>query len=149
VESLNEFRRSRRVIEDFTSRTLAAISGDFAKLCYVGSLREPATGRYRHDGLIEIYSDDAVQRTLSHCHAELFARILETPLSEQESDLRDCLSFAGDAFWQMVGTWRAKGPLPAICPDGMPGYLSDLFLSNLQALMEVCSGEPAIAAPAA
>lgn len=149
MKSLDEFRSSRRVIEDFTSCTLAAISGDFAKLCYVGTLREPATGRYRHDGLIELYSDDAVQRGLSHCHAELFARILETPLSEQESDLRDCLGFAGEAFWQMVGTWRASGPLPAICPDGMPGYLSDLFRSNLQLLMQVYSAERAIAAPAA
>src|ERR1700676_1809660 len=80
VESLERFRQSRTVIEDFTSRTLAAIRSDFGRLYYISSLKDPGTGSYEHDGLKQLYSEGSVQSALAHCHAELFARILETPL---------------------------------------------------------------------
>src|ERR1700690_2475799 len=80
VESLERFQQSRAVIEDFSSQTLAAIPSDFGRLYYVSSLKDSSTGRYEHDGLMSLYSDNAVQAALSHCHEELFSRILETPL---------------------------------------------------------------------
>src|SRR5712672_1691197 len=96
VESFERFRQSRSVIEDFTSRTLAAIPSDFGRLYYVSSLKDSSTGRYKHEGLMDLYSENSVQAALTHCHEELFSRILETPLSRQERDLRRCLDAAGD-----------------------------------------------------
>src|ERR1700682_3559765 len=91
VESMESFHQSRSVIEDFTSRTLAAIPSDFGRLYYVSSLRDSSTGRYNHDGLTVLYSENSVQAALAQCHEELFSRILETPLEHQERDLRKCL----------------------------------------------------------
>src|ERR1035437_10020065 len=96
MEPLERFHQSRSVIEDFTSRTLAAIPSDFGRLYYVSSLKDQRTGRYQHDGLMNLYSEPSVQVALTHCHEELFSRILETPLSNQERDLRNCLDTAGD-----------------------------------------------------
>src|SRR5580704_18356068 len=76
VESLERFQQSRAVIEDFSSQTLAAISSDFGRLYYISSLKDSGSGRYEHEGLNSIYSDNAVQAALSHCHEELFSRIL-------------------------------------------------------------------------
>ena len=95
MESLERFQQSRAVIEDFSSQTLAAISSDFGRLYYVSSLKDSDSGRYEHDGLNSLYSENAVQAALSHCHEELFSRILETPLREQERDLRACLGLGG------------------------------------------------------
>lgn len=137
MESLENFHQNRSVIEDFTSRTLAVIPSDFGRLYYVSSLKDPVTGRYMHDGLMDVYSENSVQAALAECHEEIFSRILETPLKEQEHDLRKCMRSAGDQFWDVVENWRFSRHYHAMCPQGLPEYLNDLFCSNMGALLEV------------
>jgi hypothetical protein len=137
MDSLDSFRQDRAVIEDFTTRTLAVIPGDFGRLYYLSSLKNPATGRYEHDGLREIYPENSVQTALAHCHVELFSRILETPLRDQECDVRKSLDTAGEEFWNIVEAWRASRPFCSMCPEGLPAYLNDLFSSNMVALLEI------------
>lgn len=141
MESLERFHRSRSVIEDFTSRTLAVMPSDFCRLYYIGSLKDPETGRYRHDGLADLYSDHSVQEALGHCQEEIFCRILETPLNDQQRDLSSWLGSAGDHFWSLVGAWRDNPGLQAMCPEGLPGYLRDLFSSNTKALLAILSAK--------
>ena len=139
MESLERFQQSRAVIEDFSSQTLAAISSDFGRLYYVSSLKDSDSGRYEHDGLMSLYPENAVQAGLSHCHEELFSRILETPLSDQERDLRECLNSAGDKYWDVVESWRETRYFREMCPQGLPDYLHDLFCSNMGALLAIFS----------
>jgi len=139
VESLERFQQSRAVIEDFSSQTLAAISSVFGRLYYVSSLKDSNSGRYEHDGLTSLYPESAVQTALSHCHEELFSRILETPLRDQERDLHACLGSAGDQYWNVVGSWRENRYFQDMCPEGMPDYLRDLFCSNMAALLAIFS----------
>jgi hypothetical protein len=127
---------------------LAAIPSVFGRLYYVSALKDQETGRYEHEGLMDIYSENPVQEALAHCHEELFFRILETPLSEQEDDLCACLGSTGDRFGTMVETWRRDRKFRAMCPEGFPSYLTDLFSSNLGVLMEVLSAERIISGPA-
>jgi hypothetical protein len=139
VESLERFQQSRAVIEDFSSRTLAAISSDFGRLYYVSSLKDSNSGRYEHDGLMTLYPENAVQAALSHCHEELYSRILETPLRDQERDLRACLDSAGAQYWDVVESWRENRDFQNMCPEGLPNYLHDLFCSNMSALLAIFS----------
>jgi len=139
VESLERFQQSRAVIEDFSSRTLAAISSDFGRLYYVSSLKDSNSGRYEHDGLMTLYPENAVQAALSHCHEELYSRILETPLRDQERDLRACLDSAGAQYWDVVESWRENRDFQNMCPEGLPNYLHDLFCSNMSALLSIFS----------
>jgi hypothetical protein len=139
VESLERFEESRAVIEDFSSQTLAAISSDFGRLYYVTSLKDLDSGRYEHDGLMSLYPENAVQAGLSHCHEELFSRILETPLKDQERDLSACLSSAGEKYWNVVESWRESRYFQEMCPEGLPDYLQDLFCSNMGALLAIFS----------
>jgi len=139
VESIERFQQSRAVIEDFSSQTLAAISSDFGRLYYVSSLKDSNSGRYEHDGLMSLYPENAVQAALSHCHEELFSRILETPLKEQERDLRECLDSAGDNYRDVIESWRENRYFQNMCPEGLPNYLHDLFCSNMGALLAIFS----------
>ena len=148
MESFERFHRSRCVFEDFTSRTLAAIPSDFGRLYYVSSLKDSLTGRYQHDGLMDMYSENSVQEALGQCHEELFSRILETPLSEQERDLRKCLDATGDRFWTFVESWQNDKSFQAMCPEGLPSYLNDLFCSNVAALLAIFSSRRVTAGPA-
>ena len=148
MESFDRFQQSRCVIEDFTSRTLAVIPSEFGRLFYVSSLKDSANGRYQHAGLVELYSEDSVQVALGDCHEELFSRILETPLLEQERDLRKCLDTAGDRFWTVVDAWRKDNSFQTMCPEGLPSYLKDLFCSNLAALLAIFSSQRVTLDPA-
>ena len=139
MEPLERFHQSRSIIEDFTSRTLAAIPTDFGRLYYISSLKDEKTGRYQHDGLMKLYSEPSVQAALTHCHEELFSRILETPLNRQERDLRNCLNAAGVNFWPVVESWRETRYFQTMCPEGLPGYLDELFCSNMNALLAIFS----------
>jgi hypothetical protein len=141
VESLERFQQSRAVIEDFSSQSLAAISSDFGRLYYVSSLKDADSGRYEHDGLMSLYPQNAVQAGLSHCHEELFSRILETPLDAQARDLRGCLEAAGDKYWDVVENWRETRYFREMCPEGLPDYLQDLFCSNMGALLSIFSSK--------
>jgi len=141
MEPLERFQESRAVVEDFSSRTLAAISSDFGRLHYVSSLMDSSSGRYEHDGLMSLYPERVVQAGLSHCHEELFSRILEVPLQKQEGDLRACLATAGDQFWEVIENWRESRSFSEMCPNGLPIYLHDLFCSNMNALLAVLSAQ--------
>ena len=141
MESLERFQQSKAVIEDFTSRTLAVIASDFGRFHYLCTLKNPVTGRYEHEGLSEIYPENSVQAALGHCHAELFSRILETPLKDQERDVRRSLETAGDELWAVVETWRTSRPYRTMCPAGFPAYLSDLFSSNMDALLAIIAAK--------
>ena len=90
MEALEKLEINQRVIEDFTSRTLASIATEFGRLCYLNSLRDSsASGRYVHEGLAAVFPEAAVQEALEFCHWEIFGRILESPLARQEWDLRE------------------------------------------------------------
>ena len=139
MESLERFQQSRVVIEDFSSQTLAAISTVFGRLHYVSSLRDSSSGRYEHDGLTSLYPEGAVQAALAQCHEELITRILETPLRDQEHDLRACLSSAGARYWDVVEDWRESRCFQNMCLEALPDYLRDLFCSNMNALLTMFS----------
>lgn len=137
MDSLERFHQSRAVVEDFSSHTLAAISTVFGRLYYVNSLKDAGTGHYVHEGLTSLYPEGAVQEGLTQCHEELFAKILETPLGEQEVDLKKCLRAAGERYEELAKNWNEKQGPRGLCPEGVPDYLQDLFCSNLSALLSI------------
>jgi len=143
MQSPERYQSNRRVIEDFTSRTLAAIPSDFGRLLYVGSLRDAVSDRYIHEGLEAVYPEGAVQEALAFCHGELFARILEMPLERQEWDLRACFAAMERDFWEIVTHWRESEFYRLLIPSGVPGYLRDLFASDVRALLDLLAEEHA------
>jgi hypothetical protein len=149
VETLEGFQQNRRVIEDFTQRTLEGIPSGFGRLLYVASLRDLASGRYCHEGLSAIYPQEAVQQALDHCHQQLFLRILEWRLAQQEWDLRACLGSLEGEFWGVVGRWRELEFYRCLVPCGVPEYLQELFCSNLRSLLTVLEEQHPTGQPAA
>lgn len=149
METLERFQQNQQVIEDFAGKTLAAIPGGLARLLYISSLRDLASGRYRHEGLEALYPAEAVQQALLHCHEELFTKILETPLEQQEWDLRACLSTLDGDFWEVVARWQELELYRVLLPTGVPGYLQELFCANLRALLGLLAEEHASWQPVA
>lgn len=149
VESLENYQQTRRVVEDFTALTLATIPTEFGKLLYLSSLRDLATGCYVHDGLAARYSQEAVQQALGYCHEQLFLRILELPMEQQERDLCACIEGMEGEFWAKLGRWRETEFYRLMVPSDSPGYLKEVFLANVGAMLDLVLQEHARRDPAA
>jgi hypothetical protein len=134
---ITQLQQNRRIIQDFTLTTLAGIPGEFSRLTYLASLRDLSSGRYEHAGLATLYPDEATQQALQLCHEQIFERVLETPLEQQEADLRQCLERMPGGLCAALAHWRRMEAYRVLMPEGAPGYLKELFCSNLRALLEI------------
>jgi len=137
MRTLTQLQQNRRVIQDFTLTTLARIPGLFARLTYMASLRDLSSGRYEHASLAALYPDAAIQQALQLCHEQIFERILETPLSSQQEDLRACRAGMEVGLPSAVLHWRSIEVFRVLLPEAAPDYLKELFCSNLRALLEI------------
>jgi hypothetical protein len=137
MRTLTQLQQNRRVVQDFTETTLAGISGLFARLAYIASLRDLSSGKYEHAGLLALYPDEAIQQALQLCHEQIFERILESPLSSQQEDLRGCLAGMEAGLSRAASHWRRIESYRVLVPEAVPDYLKDLFCSNLRALLEI------------
>ncbi len=106
--------------EDFSARTLSALTGAWQRLQYLAELRAP-DGRYRHWGMARTFGDDAAQRTLAQVHTELFLEILRMPLRR----------LAGEYSAAELAQWSSY--LPENLEGGVPEHLSSI-VSALAAL---------------
>jgi hypothetical protein len=141
MSTLTQLQQNRRVIQDFTSTTLAMIPSAFARLTYLASLRDLSSGRYLHAGLVAVYKPEAVQQALEQCHEEIFERILESPLEEQARDLRAYLEAMDTGLAVSVFNWRKLEAYRTLLPVESPDYLKELFCSNIRALLEMLDEE--------
>jgi hypothetical protein len=143
MESLETFHQNRRVIEAFTRGSLAPIPTQLGRISYVANLRDAATGLYRHPGLEASYPPGSVQDAIAYCHRELFDRVLESPLDEQETDLRRFFQETGEPSEQNAHHWLEQETYRQLAPPGAPTYLNDLFESNMRVVLRLIVGPPA------
>jgi hypothetical protein len=134
---ITRLQQNRRIIQDFTLTTLAEIPGEFSRLTYLASLRDLSSGRYEHAGLATLYPDEAMQQALQLCHEQIFERVLETSLEQQEADLKQCLERMPGGLCAALVHWRRLEAYRVLMPESSPGYLKELFCSNLRALLEI------------
>jgi hypothetical protein len=135
VETLERFTQNQRVIEELTAQSLAGISSNLGRLIYISSIRDVSLGRYRHPALERTYSEAAVHQALLYCHDELFERVLESGLEQQEWDLRLCLAGFDSPPGEIAGRWLELEYFRSFVPFGTPAYLRDLFGSNMRMLL--------------
>ena len=141
MRALTQLQQNRRIVQDFTVTTLAAIPSLYGRLTYLASLRDLSSGRYDHEGLAALYPDGAIQEALQLCHEQIFERILESPLEQQEQDLRKCLEGMQGSAAATVEHWRRMEAYRVLLPEEAADYLKNLFCSNLRALLEILQTE--------
>jgi hypothetical protein len=143
MSSWESFDRNRKLTEDLTERTLAAITSEYGKLLYLASLRDLASGEYRHDGLEALYSTGSVQEALLQAHREVCSRIMEMPLARQEMDLLDSWKGFEAKPEDLIGDWKESEVYRMLLPTGLPDYIRTLFCSNIETLLSVFDADRA------
>jgi len=130
-----QLRIYRQILYDLALHYLEPLSGSFARLDYLASLRNPSTKTYSQDRLAAVYGSEAVGESLARCHQELFERVLEMPLAQQEEDLRLFVGALPEGANEGVKVTQRQ--IEDWIPVGAPDYLKELFRSNLVALLEL------------
>jgi len=128
-----QLRIHRQILYDLAVHYLEPLTGNFARLAYLASLKNPSTNIYAHDRLAAVYGREPVEESLANCHEELFERLLEMPLAEQEEDLREFLETRPEGIQEGIRICR-RG-IEDWIPSEAPDYLKELFRSNLNALL--------------
>jgi hypothetical protein len=132
---LDQLQIHRQILYDLAVHYLEPMEGMYERLAYVATLRDPVTGFYSHPRLGAVFGEESVNRAIASCHEEIFERLLESPLSLQEEELRGYLDTLPGGMEAHVQECNAKAP--AWIPPQAPDYLKKLFCSNLHALCEL------------
>ncbi|HXN20359.1 MAG TPA: hypothetical protein VN875_18630 [Candidatus Binatus sp.] len=149
VESLERFAQNRRIIEHFALHWLVDVPTDLARLNQVASLCNVSTGTYYHPGLRGAFSDPAIHQALQYCHEELFDKVLEKTLEEQEADLRQMFCNIAAPAFEIASRWLELEYFRMWVPMGTPAYLRELFCSNLRVILNSIVAERSMVSTAA
>jgi hypothetical protein len=132
---LENLQTHRQILFDLTANYLDPLPGPFERLAYLSGLRDMASGKYVQERLATVYGAERVDQVAAACHEEVFERLLEMPLRLQEEALRGYVAGLPATFpknlencRQLAGHW---------VPPNAPSYLSELYCSNLSALLEL------------
>ena len=132
---LENLQTHRQLLFDLTANYLDPLSDTFERLAYLAGLRQSSSGKYVHQRLAAVYGAERVDQVLAQCHAEIFERLLESSLSSQEDGLRRYVGSWPGSFVENVDRCRLVAPQWA--PPKAPGYLIELYSSNLNALLQL------------
>ena len=128
-----ELRIHRQILYDLALHYLEPLHGSFSRLAYLASLKAPSSQTYAHDRLAAVYGPEPVNETLTKCHEELFERLLEMPLAQQEEELRQFVGTLPEG--ELEGIEICEKRIEDWIPSKAPDYLKELFRSNLSALL--------------
>ena len=128
-----QLRIHRQILYDLALHYLEPLNGSFSRLAYLTSLKQPSSQTYAHDRLAAVYGPAPINETLTKCHEELFERLLEMPLAQQEEELRQFFGTLPEA--KQEGIEIHKKRIEDWIPLKAPDYLKELFRSNLSVLL--------------
>lgn len=118
-------------IHDLENRTLAALSGDLAKLVYLASTRNYNTGKYRHDGLARMFTPHAAEVALRHCHENAFRAVAALSLAELTKEIETYARASGIDFNELLKAWRLIEAYSILIPAGCRATAKHTFISNV------------------
>jgi len=126
-----------RVVEDFQSKTLEAIDGQFKRLIYIASLRDYNTARYNHYGLETRHPSEAVDEALRRCHVSVFEELMALPLQDQARDLIQFFESVKEDPAKMIDAWRRLRTYQVLPPADCHPLARQLFDKNIEVLLRI------------
>lgn len=139
--------RLDKALQDLWARTLSQVPTAFGRIVYLASLRNLNTGRYEHFGLAQIYSEDQADSAIRTSHTQAMSEWLNFPLARQKADLEEYLDSLDGSRRQVLDTWAALAPHRNLLPGDASEAEKDLFLSDLELILELLRNELSSSSP--
>lgn len=126
---------------DLWNRTLSRIPTSFGRLVYLAGLIDVNTGRYKHFGLIQVYSENEAHDALRKAHAEVFGEWLNYPLRRQRGDLEAYLDSLDGDREMVLRSWLHLTPYRSLIPAGTSEANRQLYVADLELILEILRNE--------
>jgi hypothetical protein len=137
----------RDAVSNVWARTLSQIPTCFGRLYYLASLRNPNTGLYEHHGLAHRFGAAEADAALRSSHEEVFAEWLNFPLARQKADFDSFLAGIEGDRATVLGAWLTLEPYRNLPPVTARPVERELYLAEIQALLELLRNESGVAFP--
>lgn len=137
----------RGAAADLWRNTLSRIPTVFGRLAYLASLRDQNTGAYAHQGLAQLFGDEAADQTMRRSHFDVFVEWLGLNLQHQKSDLEEYLSELEEDTKTVLGNWVRLSPYLTFMPSEAREVERRLFTTDLEALLVLLTHDYAVACP--
>ena len=144
-----ELKLERGAAADLWRNTLSQIPTTFGRLVYLSSLRDSNTGTYEHFGLAQVFGAKDADRTLRQSHTQVFSEWLNLNLEQQKGDVEDYLSGLEEDVDALVATWIRLAPYRNLIPPRAREVEKQLYLSDLEIVMELLKFDHGVADPKA
>ena len=125
----------RTAVADLWKHTLSRIPTVSGRLAYLATLRDPASGTYRHHGLFASFGRDEAVRALRESHQKEFQAWLNLPLAEKSDDLREYLVRLEDPLADVVDHWIKSATYRSYVPGTARDVEAELFYRDLEILL--------------
>jgi hypothetical protein len=140
MNSKSEDRRER-AIRDVWERTLSQIPTTFGRMAYLASLRDENSGRYRHFGMEQVYSESDADYVLRVSHEGAFREWLSYSLERQQEDLEQYLEAVNEDRAVVLSTWSSLAPYRNLIPSTAAESERELYLADLEIILELLRNE--------
>jgi hypothetical protein len=124
-------------IQEIERDFLGVIREDIAQLIFLASTRDHQAGRYQHDVLAFLYSEEMVDEALEACHRKVFDRVSITPLAELVWQLDSYLVSVVMPQSEVIQLWRRHTPYHILPPRDCDPLVTEMFLSNVKVALAI------------
>jgi hypothetical protein len=125
----------RSALADLWKHTLSKIPNLYGRLMYLGGLRDPNSGIYRHHGLATAFGREESGKALRASHEQTFAEWLNLPLAEKSRDLAAYLATLEDPPNEAVNHWLRTKTYRSQVPTSARTAERELFYGDLETLL--------------
>lgn len=138
--------RSERAPGAYWYERLQSIPTHFGRLVHCGMMQDLLTGRYRHDGLAQIWGEQAAHEAIAECHMRIFREWLLLNLPEQRVDLLKFMADKEQDSPELLTYWRDEAPYERLVPRVASEAERVLYREDIRILVETIRAGRAIAA---
>lgn len=118
-------------------RSLAGLPGELARVVYLASLRDSYSGRYIHEGLATVGSENGVHAALLERHRAAFARASALSIDALCDQLLEHFASLSDTPQETAKMWLELEPFREVFPMGASELEREFFLSQMRAALSV------------
>jgi hypothetical protein len=129
-------------LKHYLARALNSAGGAFARLIFLGSLRDAYSGRYLHEGWGQVASKEEIHSTLLDAHHAAYLSVLRMPLLDLSKELRRHFRSIHEPEGETVQLWLEAEPFRDLVPRGCSPASRALFISQVRTALEVLRRAP-------